>query len=239
MRRALGFGGRLVVRLFKLVVVVVILVLLALLVHGLDHDAARLAADQRHDRARRASTGPSRSVRDRAGIIQITADDPPRPVHGPGLRPRPGADVADGDLAPHRRGPPVRALRQEPGRPRPVHPDARLARRRAARPRRDVARDDGDPAGLRRRRERLDHRARGPPVDAVRRRRPAVRHAAASAASRSSRGRRSTPRRGRRSRPGRSAGTSTRRSSGSSPTPGSAIRPARTSSSRRTTPRRR
>ena len=82
----------------------------------------------------------------------------------------------------------------------------------------------GDPAGVRGRRERLDHRARRSPVDAVRRRRPAVRHAAASAASRSSRGRRSTRRRGRRSRPGRSAATSTRRSSGSSPTPGSATR---------------
>ena len=126
--------------LFKLVVVLVILVLLARPRHGRDHDAARLAADQRHDRGHGpppAGDGHPRQRRDHPDHRRR----PARPVHGPGLRPRPGADVADGDLAPHRRRPAGRAVREEPVDRDTVHPDARLAGRGGARPRRDVAGD--------------------------------------------------------------------------------------------------
>jgi penicillin G amidase len=75
MRGALAFGGRLVVRLFKLVVVVIILVLLALLVMG-------AIATQRgwpQTSGTIALKGLQRQVtviRDYAGILQITADSP-------------------------------------------------------------------------------------------------------------------------------------------------------------------
>jgi hypothetical protein len=77
MRRALGFGGRLVVRLFKLLVLVVILVLLALLVMG----AITTQRGWPQTSGTIAVSGLDRPVtviRDFAGIIQITADNPHR-----------------------------------------------------------------------------------------------------------------------------------------------------------------
>jgi penicillin amidase len=75
MRGALGFGGRLVVRLFKLVVLVVILALLAVLVmgaittsRGWPQTTGTIAID--------GLTGNVRVVRDNAGILHLTADDP-------------------------------------------------------------------------------------------------------------------------------------------------------------------
>jgi penicillin G amidase len=75
MRRALGFGGRLVVRLFTFLVVAIILVLLALLVMG-------TITTQRgwpQTSGTIAVSGLTRLVtvvRDFAGILQITADTP-------------------------------------------------------------------------------------------------------------------------------------------------------------------
>ena len=174
--------------------------------------------------------GPARPLRDRPDHRRRS----PRPVPRPGLRPRPGADVADGALAPDRRRAAVRAVRQEPGRHGPLHPDARLARRRAARPRAMSpesvailqAYADGVNAWID---EHNGHLSTPFVVAGL------LAGSGGVAASRWSPGRRSTRRRGRRSRRGRSAATSTRRSSGSSPTPGSAARRRPTSCSPHTT----
>ena len=75
MRRALGFGGRLVVRLFTLLVVAIILVLLALLVMG----AITTQRGWPQTTGTIALGGldrPVTVVRDFAGIIHITADTP-------------------------------------------------------------------------------------------------------------------------------------------------------------------
>ena len=75
MRRALGFGGRVAVRLFKLLVVAIILVLLALLVmaaittqRGWPQTSGTIALS--------GLNRPVTVIRDFAGIIQITADNP-------------------------------------------------------------------------------------------------------------------------------------------------------------------
>ena len=78
-----------------------------------------------------------------------------RPVLRPGLRARQRADVADGGLAARLGRAAGRAVRREPARHRPVHPDARLAGRRAARPRRLRAGHPGRPGCLHRGRQRL------------------------------------------------------------------------------------
>ena len=203
---------------------------------GLDHDAARLAADYWDDRRSPASTGPVTVVRDCAGIIQITADNP----HD--------LFLAQGYVHAQERMWQMEISRRiGAGRLSELFGESQVDRDRYIRTlgwrvaaERDLAAMSpetvGHPPGLCRRRECLDRGAPGSAVDAVRRRRASCRAAAGSAASSSSRGRRSTPPRGRRSRRGRSAATSIPRSSGSSPTPGSVTRRARTSCSRRTTP---
>jgi penicillin amidase len=75
MRRALGFGGRLVVRLFTLLVLAIILVLLALLVMGAI-TTQRGWPQTTGTVALSGLTRPVTVVRDFAGIIQITADNP-------------------------------------------------------------------------------------------------------------------------------------------------------------------
>ena len=75
MGRALGFGGRLVVGLFKLLVVAIILVLLAILVMG----AITTQRGWPQTSGTIALSGldrPVTVVRDFAGIIQVTADSP-------------------------------------------------------------------------------------------------------------------------------------------------------------------
>ncbi len=68
--------------------------------------------------------------RDAYGIANITRDHDPRPVLGAGLRPRRGADVADGGLAPDLGRSAVGGVRRGLARRGPLHPDARLAWRR-------------------------------------------------------------------------------------------------------------
>ena len=75
MRRALGFGGRLVVRLFTFLVVAIILVLLALLVMG-TITTQRGWPQTTGTIALSGLTRPVTVIRDFAGIIQITADTP-------------------------------------------------------------------------------------------------------------------------------------------------------------------
>ena len=78
---------------------------------------------------------PATVVRDRAGIIQITADDPHDLFLAQGYV---HAQERMWQMEVSRRigaGPPVGAVRQEPDRPRHVHPDTRLAGRGGARPR--------------------------------------------------------------------------------------------------------
>ena len=67
-----------------------------------DDHRSRPAPDRGHAPACPASTRPRRSFRDENGIAQIAARRRARPVHGPGLRPRSGAVLADGGLAAHR-----------------------------------------------------------------------------------------------------------------------------------------
>ena len=93
----------------------------------------------------------SRVVRDAAGIAHITARHAARPVLRPGLRPRQERmwqmevwrHISAGRLA--------ELFGAEPARHRPLHPDARLAHRRAARPRRLRAGHARRPRRLRRR----------------------------------------------------------------------------------------
>ena len=138
---------------------------------GRDHDAARLAADDRHHRGPRASAAPVTVIRDATGIIQITADDQhdlfmaqgyvhaqermwqmeiSRRIGAGRLSELFGKSQVDTDTYIRTLGWRVAAQRDLDAMSRGV---------------------EGDPAGLRGRRERLDRRARGPPVDAVRRRR--------------------------------------------------------------------
>ena len=75
MRRALGFGGRLVARLFKLLVLAIILVLLALLIIGAI-TTQRGWSQTSGTIALADLNRPVTVIRDYAGIIQITADNP-------------------------------------------------------------------------------------------------------------------------------------------------------------------
>ena len=184
---------------------------------------SRDAADDRDDRRDRAlgdRYGRPRRGRDRAHHRRHAA----RPVLRPGLRPRQRADVADGGLAAHLGRPAGRGVRGEPARHGQVHPDARLARRGPARPRRRRARAPG-PSSTRTRRASTPGWTRIAGRSGWR---------SSSPASRRSRGRTSTRSRGARSRPGTWAATSTRRCSATWPTRSSAIRRGRMSCSRPT-----
>ena len=138
---------------------------------------------------------PASILRDANGIAQIVGRRRPRPVHGPGLRARPGAVLADGGLASRGGRHALRALRGDHGRRR-TRSSGRSAWRQAAERDLDAVSPttaQGRPAGLRRRRQRLARRPPGKPRPAVRRRsasRPGS--AAAWAATTRHPGRRST-----------------------------------------------
>ena len=119
-------------------------------------------ADERH--AHRPRPGAARDGRPRCRRHRPhPRRNRARPVHGPGVRPRPGADVADGGLAAHLGRAPRRDVRREPARRRPLHPDARLAAGHRARPGGDGAGGSGRRGRVRRGRQRLARPGTGQP----------------------------------------------------------------------------
>ena len=214
------------VRIVKRAVGVLLVVVLVAIARG--HRAPRRGSPRARSR-RRAARPRSRALGERHRRPRRDRDRPhhrrhdPRPVPRPGLRPRPGADVADGGLAPHL------------GR----------AARRAVRARASSTptSSSGRSAGAWRRSATSTRSRRRPAASSTPTRRASTPGSMAIAArsglaflggrrhARTVDGR-STRSRGARSRRGTSAATSTRRSSAISPTRSSATRRGPTSCSR-------
>ena len=155
----IGLVVRIVGRLLRILLVV--LVVVAGAVTGIV-GAVTIRALPADRTARSRSRGWARAVtviRDANGILQIDADTPARPVPRPGLRPRPGADVADGGLAPHLGR---AACRSCSGRARSTRTGSSGRSAGGSAAERDLAALSPESAGrarrLRRRRERLDRR---------------------------------------------------------------------------------
>ena len=116
-----GSSVRRLIGLIKRLVWIVVIVLVVVVARR-DEPRRRRSPCAASRRPRHAAiaglehAGPRDPRRDRDRLDR--GRDAPRPVPRPGLRPRPGADVADGGLAPHLGRPAVGAVRVEHARPR-------------------------------------------------------------------------------------------------------------------------